>query len=363
MINAPRALALFTALAVGCGGSTTAAPPPVDLSQEWATAAPDSVQVDPTRLAAAFAAAPALAPSVKSLLVARNGFLLGEQYFDGTGVDTLHDVRSVTKSVVSLLVGIAIAQGKLSGTGERLDALIHPPVAEVSAAEAQITVDNLLTMTSGFQWDESTAAGYNAWILAANQVDYLLQKPLIDPPGTWFTYNSAAVHLLSVGLTLATGTDTLSFAQSNLFSALSISRREWEIDQQGYYNGGSGLSLRGRDLAKIGQLVLQGGQSAAGRQTVPKSWIDAMLQTQRTPGGGVGPLKHLQYGYLWWLASSAGHRIAFAWGYRGQYVFLVPDLHLVVVLTSRLDDRSVDPGLEADQGMSLIVGEILPAVR
>ena len=178
-----------------------------------------------------------------------------------------------------------------------------------------------------------------------------------------FTYNSAAVHLLSVGLTLATGTDTLAYAQSNLFSPLSISQHQWEVDQQGYSNGGSGLALRGRDLAKIGQLVLQGGQSAADKQTVPKSWIDAMLQTHWTVGSRVGPLDQLQYGYLWWLASSGGHRIAFAWGYRGQYIFLVPDLHLVVVLTSRLDDPTVDPNLEANQGMSFIVGQVLPAVR
>jgi CubicO group peptidase (beta-lactamase class C family) len=336
---------------------------PIDLSQEWATADPESAQVDAARLSAAFAAAPSVAPSVQSVLVVRNGLLAGEQYYGGTGADTLFDVRSVTKSVASLLVGIAIAQGKLPDTGERLDALVHPPVAQVSAAEAPITVENLLTMTSGFSWDESTAAGYNDWILAANQVDYLLQKPLAAAPGTRFTYNSAAVHLLSVGLTLATGTDTLTYAQDNLFSRLSITQHEWEVDQQGYYNGGSGLALRGRDLAKIGQLVLQGGLSAAGKQVVPKSWIDAMLQTHWTVGGAVGPLQHLQYGYLWWLASSGGHRIAFAWGYRGQYVFLVPDLHLVVVVASRLDDRTVDPDLEADQGMSLIVGRILPAIR
>ncbi len=171
------------------------------------------------------------------------------------------------------------------------------------------------------------------------------------------------MHLLSVGLTLATGTDTLAYAQSNLFSALSISQHEWEVDRQGYYNGGAGLSLRGRDLAKIGQLVLQGGESAPGKQIVPRSWIDGMLQTWWTPGGGVGPLNHLQYGYLWWLGSSGGHRIAFAWGYRGQYIVLIPDQHLVVVVTSRLDDPTVDPNLEADQGMSLIVGQILPAVR
>jgi CubicO group peptidase (beta-lactamase class C family) len=182
----------------------------------------------------------------------------------------------------------------LSGTGEHLDALIHPPVAQVSAAQARITVQNLLTMTSGFAWDESMAAGYNDWVLAPDQVDDLLQKPLVDPPGTWFTYNSAAVHLLSVGLTLATGTDTLAYAQSNLFSARSISQHEWEVDRQGYYNGGAGLSLRGRDLAKIGQLVLQGGESAPGKQIVPRSWIDGMLQTWWTPGGGVGSLDHLQ---------------------------------------------------------------------
>jgi CubicO group peptidase (beta-lactamase class C family) len=254
MATASRRLAFLAALLLGCGGSTPA-PPPIDLSKEWGTVAPASVQVDPAQLAAAFAAAPALAPSAKCLLVVRNGFLIGEQYYGGTDAETLHDVRSVTKSVISLLVGIAIAQGKLAGTSEHLDALIHPPVAQVSAAEGAITVEHLLTMSSGFSWDESTSAGYNDWILAPNQVQYLLTKTLAHSPGTWFTYNSAAVHLLPVGLTLAAGTDTLSYAQSVLFSPLSIARHEWEVDAQGYYNGGAGLALRARDLAKIGPSI------------------------------------------------------------------------------------------------------------
>src|SRR5271167_4179002 len=105
---------------------------------------------------------------------------------------------------MALLVGIAISQGTFTGTAEALPELLPPPLT-VPSDKAPITIDELLTMTGGVEWDESTAAGYNAWALAPNQVDYVLAKPMAHPPGTWFQYSSGAVHLLSVGLALATG--------------------------------------------------------------------------------------------------------------------------------------------------------------
>jgi CubicO group peptidase (beta-lactamase class C family) len=322
-------------------------------------AAPVSQHVNEAALANAYSRGQSTV-GLHSLLVVRNGFLIREQYFGDATADRLQDVRSVTKSVMSLLVGIAIAQGVLPGTSERLDALIHPPVAVIDGPKAGITVDNLLTMTSGFSWDESTPGGYNEWVLAPDQIDFLLARPLSDLPGARFNYNSAAVHLLSVGLSQAAARSTQSFADENLFAPLGISDRAWEVDNRGYNNGAAGLSLRPRDLAKIGQLVLQDGKSAA-RSVVPAAWINEMVATHQQPGWQYGPVTRMAYGYLWWLSNVGGHAVAFGWGYRGQYVLVARDLNLVVVATSALD-APIPPDQEAEDVLDLIVSGVLPAI-
>ena len=196
-----------------------------------------------------------------------------------------------------------------------------------------------------------------------NQVDYLLDRPLVYPRGTAFTYNTAAVHLLSVGLSQATGASTETYARRSLLGPLGIAADTWETDEQGFNNGGSGLALRPIDVARIGQLVLQRGASGS-RQVVPAAWIETMLATHVTVGGArVGPLRDLRYGYLWWLGTVDGQEIQFAWGYRGQFLVLVPARDLVVVVTSVLGDASIDADAEADGAMSLIVDDLLPGVR
>lgn len=297
---------------------------------------------------------------MRSLLVVRHGRLIAEQYFGTVTADSLNDGRSVTKSITSLLVGIAISKKIITGTTERLDTLIHPPVAQITGAKAAITVDNLLTMTSGFEWDE-TEAGYDAWALAPDQIDYLLERPLSDQPGTRFNYNTAAVHLISAGLEEATGLTEEEFARRNLFPPLGITADAWETDDRGFNNGGAGLALRARDLAKIGQLVLQDGRSGE-TQVVPTEWIHRELAVHEHTGGAYGPVSNLDYGYLWWLTTADGHRVEFAWGFRGQYIVLVPDLDLVVVATGALD-APVDPDVEAQSILGVIMGGVLPAVR
>jgi CubicO group peptidase (beta-lactamase class C family) len=359
--RAVLALASVVGLAA-CGDSTSVAPKqlPLDLSQPWPIATPTSQGVDSAALAAAYARGESTV-GLRSLIVARNGYLIGERYYGAVTADSLNDVRSVTKSVTSLLVGIAIANGVITGTQERLGTLIHPPVAQVEGAKADITVDNLLTMTSGFEWDESTAAGYNAWALAADQIQYLLDRPLSDPPGTRFNYNSAAVHLLAVGLSEAAAMSEQEFAERYLFEPLAIRAHAWETDNRGFNNGAAGLSLQARDLAKLGQLVLQGGASGA-EQVVPADWIRHALAVHERPGWGYGPVVGLAYGYLWWLATVAEHEVAFAWGYRGQFVVLVPDLRLVVVATAALD-APIPPDVEGQAILDLLVNSVIAAVR
>lgn len=338
-------LAFAAGLEVGCGGSDSTAPRPptapppnatVDLSGEWTAAAPEAEGVDPARLAASLTQAAAL-PGLRSLLVIRHGRLVAERYFVSGGTDSLYSVRSVTKSVTALLVGLALERGIIRDTAATLADFFHPPLPALDAAHGALTVENLLTMTGGFQWDESSAAGYNAWALAPDQLDYLLARPIVTPPGSRFNYNSAAVHLLAAVIGVASGkpdgTGADAFADRELLLPLGVTRRDWEYDDRGIPNGGAGLLIRPRDMAKIGQLVLQNGVSGT-RTLVSTHWIQECIRSHVATGTTLGPLGRLDYGQLWWLGQLGGRRVILAWGYGGQFIYIVPALDLVVVTTA-----------------------------
>lgn len=354
---------LLAALASGCGDSSTGPGPAgvLDLTLPWLSTQPAALGIDPGALDSAVAMAAAI-PRFRSLLVVRDGRLVLERYFAGTGPDDLADVRSGTKSVVSTLTGIALDMGYLTGVDETLGALIPPGVATLRPDEEAITVRDLLTMTGGWEWDESTAAGYNDWVVSSDHVRYLLDRPLAHPPGEVFTYNSAAVNLLGVLLEQATGTSLPDFADQVLFAPLGISSRAWEDLGDGHVNGGSGLKLRPRDLARIGQLYLQNGVSGT-RRIVPSQWIDEATRAHFpwTSDQGGGPA-HLSYGYLWW--TDADNHAYMAWGYRGQYIYVAPARRLVVVTTTawwQIDGISAPTDLD-QQVLDVIVNGVLPAV-
>lgn len=355
------------AAALACGESPTAPPStppttgqPIELSADWVTAAPAAEGVDAAALAAGLSGATAI-PGLRSVLVVRHGRLIAERYRAPGGADSLYAVRSVTKSVMSLLVGAAIRRGDIRDTEQTLGELFLPPLPALDAADAAITVGDLLTMTGGFQWDETGVAEYNNWVLAPDQIEYLLARPIVSPPGTTFNYNSAAVHLLSAVLEVNAG-GTAAFADSVLLAPLGIRARDWELDDRGIPNGGAGLYLRPRDIAKIGQLVLQRGRSGAG-EVVPADWVDEATRTHIATGIGLGSLGLVTYGDLWWLGSVGGHAFTLAWGYGGQLVCIVPGLDLVVVTTATWQGLGSGAGPQAVAIADLIATGILPAIH
>jgi CubicO group peptidase (beta-lactamase class C family) len=166
----------------------------LDLSGQWSLTPPATENIDAPRLAAAYRAAAGV-PGLTSLLVVRHSHLVGEQYFVHGGADSLYSLRSVTKSVMSLLVGIAIDQGHIAGTNVPLSVYFQPPLPVLDSAKGSITIHDLLTMTSGFQWLEDTSvAQYIDWGTSHNEITYLIDKPLVCTPGLCWNYNSAAVQ-------------------------------------------------------------------------------------------------------------------------------------------------------------------------
>jgi CubicO group peptidase (beta-lactamase class C family) len=360
---------LVPALTAACGDTTGLdLPPPVntDFSGAWPTATAAEQGLDDAKLANAFATARNV-PYLRSLLVVRNGYLVSEEYFQGATPNTLWNVHSITKSVVSALVGIALEEGYLKGLDEPMaDYLVPAIVPDLTQDQRAITLRHLLTMTSGIEWEEDGGVE-TAKYVASDYSEiwrYTLSKPVVDPPGTRWNYDSGASSLLSLVLEEATGRNTLQFAQEALFDPLGIDTVEWAKDGDFYY-GASHMYLRPRDMAKIGALYVNGGRSGD-RQLVPEAWVHASIQPVAAEGigGASPPFPRLDYGYLWWIDSDPSFKRFVAWGFGGQFIYCVPDAGLVVVATTDASEISYDNRMSAEIAtVTLIRDEIVGAIR
>ncbi|PYP58377.1 MAG: hypothetical protein DMD44_07720 [Gemmatimonadetes bacterium] len=296
----------------------------------------------------------------RSLLAARHGRLVAEYYFGGADSTTRFDVRSVTKSVVCALTGVALRDGVLPGETASIAPYLAP-LDTLDSVDSAVTVRHLLTMTSGYQWNEETGPDYSVWIAADDHVQYLLDRAHATPPGVSFTYNSAAAHTLGVVLQDAAAMPLPRYA-APLFAALGVDTVLWEPLDRGTVNGGAGIALRGRDLLKFGQLFLQRGWSGD-RSVVPEAWVDQATRPQFAWRRAFGPLSRVTYGMLWWV-SDATPAAFYAWGYGGQFVYVVPSRDLVVVATTDWNDLSeVTPEALAAMALGVIVNDVVPAAR
>ncbi len=219
-------------LAGGCGTASPSARSSetrLDLGPAWVQAPPAEVGLNGGDLEAG-AARVAGIPRFRSLLIARHGKLAFERYLGGTDERTLFDARSVTKSVLSALVGIALGDQVLPSIDAPIALYLEPPYA-LDPTDRGVQVRHLLTMTSGFEWNDDR--DYNPWIASDDHVQYLLDRPRVQLPGTEFTYNSAAAHVLGVALQRATGTPLPEYANRRLFSPLGVDGAAWEASARG----------------------------------------------------------------------------------------------------------------------------------
>lgn len=330
------------ALSVAAAGCATApfepyvyVSPPA-LADGWQTASADAVEMDPAPLeAAANAIGGGTFPKVDSMLVVRRGRLVHETYFNGFGRETLHDLRSATKSITSVLVGIAIDQGLLSGVDEPVLPRLGggAGLRNPDPRKAAITVGHLLTMTPGLDCDDWNAAspgneekmyGERDW------VKFVLDLPMAADPGTRYGYCTGGVVTLGAVLGNATGRRADFFARDVLFGPLGVTRAEWEYTPTGAVDTGGHIRMRPRDMAKIGQLFLQRGLWE-GRRVVSEAWVERSTSyLVRTPS-------NQEYGYLWWrrLTQRAGTPVPtyYAIGNGGQQIIVAPSLDLVAVFT------------------------------
>jgi CubicO group peptidase (beta-lactamase class C family) len=285
-------------------------------------------------LEAARAAAAAL-PRLHSLLVSWRGELLLEYYGKGIRPTRPANVKSVSKSIISALVGIAIDRELIPGLQAPIAPYFPQLLRDPSPSKRTITIEDLLTMRAGL---ESTSfQNYGAWVSSRNWVQYVLSRPMIDEPGRSVEYSTGSSHLLSAILTKATKSTTYQFAQKMLAAPLGFTLAPWPRDPQGIYFGGNDMLLTPRQMVTFGELYLRRGVYRK-RQIVPSAWVDASC----TPRGRSRFNPDQGYGYGWWTRDFAGREACFAWGFGGQYILVFRDLDLVVVTTSAAtvsDDR------------------------
>ena len=326
---------------------------PATLDDGWAVATPSEVGLDATQLSRLDTFLKQWPRhNVHAVVVARRGKLVFERYFRGRerrwmewsspvefSATTKHDIRSISKSITSLLIGIAVSEDKFPP----LDSPVidyFPEYADLrTTGNAQITFQHLLTMAHGLRWDESRAwksrANNERQLMEAHDpCRYVLEQPMASLPGASFNYSGGATTLLGAALAKAVGQPLDIYAREKLFDPLGIADFEWlGFTSSTAVAAFAGLRLRPRDLAKLGQLVADEGLWN-GRQILPASWI-GQSTTPRVNVDGHGAL---YYGYQWWLGRSLLNGRELTWtagfGSGGQRLFIVPGLELVVAVSA-----------------------------
>jgi CubicO group peptidase (beta-lactamase class C family) len=272
-------------------------------------------------------------PRLRSLLVSHRGALVLERYYGGARASQAANIKSASKSVISALVGIAVSRGLIKGLDQPIGDYFPELAKDPEKRKRDITIEDLLSMRSGLE--STSGRNYGAWVQSPNWVRYVLSRNLIDEPGTRVEYSTGTSHLLSAIITKATRTSTWQFAQASLAKPLGFSLPRWTQDPQGIYFGGNEMSMTPRQMVAFGELYLNDGQ-AGGAQVLPKDWI----AKTRVPRGRSRWGSDREYGYGFWIRELAGHNSYYAWGYGGQFIFIIPGLELVVVTTSRVDVSS-----------------------
>ena len=328
--------------------AATASVPAYWPTERWRKSIPEEQGVDSELLARLIDQVMKRDHQVHSLLVARNGYIVAEATFFPFQQGIKHQLWSATKSVVSAVVGVAVQQGHIGGVDDNvLDYFGGRTIANLDTRKRVMTLEHLLTMTSGVEWTEHPYNSPDTSLRKMEQtqdwVQYVLDLPMAKEPGTTYNYSSGESHLLSAVVQGATGMSTLSYAQTHLFGPLGISGVEWWSDPTGVAVGGYGLWMTPRDMARLGYLYLRDGVWD-GQQILPPGWVGAST-TSHTQG----------YGYQWWTWSSGAYAAS---GSGGQLIEVIPDKQTVIVLTGGLP-QSESLRLPGE----LVAAYILPAIQ
>ena len=363
-------LAVLFALAT-CSEGESAFPAPEVRDDGWETASLDDAGIDAAPISEALQRIEDGAfPNVHCVLIVKDGKLVFEAYFPGYtfnyvaegfrgdytqfGIDTLHNLASVTKSITSALIGIAVDQDLIQGVHQPVFTYFPEYAHLKTASNGKITLEHLLTMTSGLEWNE-----LEVWLgdpthdliqlfIVPDPIAYILAKSIVAEPGTSWYYSGGDVNLLGEVIRRASGLRMDEFAASALFAPLGITAYQWDHIKPDIIHASGNLKLRPRDMAKFGQLFLNGG-TWKGKRILSEEWVQTSTQAQvaipwDALAGKLGEeyidimaAEGDRYGYLWWLKTYQvdGQQVPsyYADGWGGQNIIVLPSLDMVVVFT------------------------------
>ncbi len=299
----------------------------------WRSSTPEEQGMDSGLLSAMLETIQEKNYEIDSVTIVRNSYMVADVSIHPFSSTSKHNIYSCTKSVVSALVGIAIDQGYIEGLQQPILSFFpQRTIANRDVNKEAMTLEHLLTMTTGFRCQDSYLyrwSGLNQMRESEDWVQFVLDLPMEGEPGERFEYCNGASHLLSGIIQETTGMSANEYALEHLFGPLGISDVDWSSSPQGISVGYSELRLRPQDMAKIGVLYLNEGRWD-GEQIVPSEWVNSSTSQY------ISATLEDGYGYQWWVDDSSMY---LALGYRGQFIFVIPEKEMVVVFTSSLEDN------------------------
>lgn len=294
-------------------------------------------------------------PRLHTVLVTHGGELVFEHTFAGPGPEVPVNIKSLSKTVMAALVGVAIEREVFAGVDQPVVELLGERVPDnATAGVEEITVSHLLSLQAGLE--RTSGPYYGAWVNSDNWVSYILTRPFVDKPGGTMLYSTGSTHLLSAALTEASDKSTLALAREWLGKPLGIDIPAWDRDPQGIYLGGNNMRLSPRALLALGELYRNNGVHN-GERLLPDNWVETSWR-----GRGRSAFTDDPYGYGWFADTLAGEQVYYGRGYGGQMLYVVPERNITVVMTSDISPPS--PGSRyLRQQHGLLADYIIPALR
>lgn len=287
-----------------------------------------------------------------SVLIVRHDRLVFERYLNGSRRSDSNNVHSASKSILEALIQIAVQRGSIGSIDDTVASYLPQDFVGASAEKRSITLRDLMTMSSGLAWQEDHTE-YTAVQRSPDWVKAILTRKMRSEPGSHFVYSTGDTHVLSAVLQAATGMSTCAFAERYLFDPIGVTPEHWGRDPQGVYSGGYNLYLTPREMVAFGMVFAAGG-IWQGHRVVPSSAIDLADTKVWT----VDPT--FSYATGWWMRTVDGHGMYFAWGYGGQFIYVIPDLDIVFVTS---EDTADGHQLHEINSGRFIQNYLIPAVQ
>ncbi|ENO15234.1 serine hydrolase [Marinobacter nanhaiticus D15-8W] len=287
-----------------------------------------------------------------SVLVAVEGDVVYAQVFSGPGLDEPVNIKSLSKTVHSIIIGAAIDRGIIDSADQPITELVAVP-QDASPRVAEVTVGNLLSMQAGL--GRTSGPNYGEWVTSDNWVDYALSRPFVAEPGGEMLYSTGSYHILAAALTETTGRSLLALAREWLGQPLDIRIPPWQQDPQGIYFGGNNMQLSPLALLQIGELYRNRGQHE-GEQVISEAWIETAWEPR-----GTSRYTSDRYGYGWFTTELAGYDTYYGRGYGGQMLYVIPALKMTAVMTADPTPPSSPYFMRKLDG--LLVDYLIPSIQ